>query len=418
MKPLYIVIPFFFSSFFCYSQFKIDAQYNLRFEARDGYKQLVRIDAAPSVFISQRSRISFSYETENLKLKFTPQDVRVWGDEQLASSTGVFGDNASITLFEGYAELKLSKLLNLKVGRQQLIYDREFILASRNWNQNGIAYDALLFKFKYNKWDVHLGGSWNSTADNISDNLYPPDRIKSLNFLWIKYKINDKITLTGSHFASGVTETDSTNALNFTQTSGLFGEYTSNHFTIKTTAFHQFGKSNNGNNVNASLVDSELTAPIQKMIPGIGISYLSGDKNSENNEENLFNVLYGARHRYFGHMDYYNNFTKNTATGGLLNIYANLKFEMSEKLKLTNTMHYFQLAQTNSLTPEDKYLGVENDLEFNYKFKDWGMLSGGYLFYLPSESLKTIQGVSNAEYQQFVYLQLTLTPNLLSFETK
>jgi hypothetical protein len=157
-----------------------------------------------------------------------------------------------------------------------------------------------------------------------------------------------------------------------------------------------------------------MSFPRGKFTPGFGLTYISGDKNLENNQDRLFDILYGARHRYYGHMDYFNNFSKSTSSGGLMNTYLYLKFDWSTKMKLTNMTHYFQLAQNNTSTPEDKYLGIENDLEFNYKFKDWGIFSGGYLFYLPSESLKIIQGVSNAEFQQFFYLQLTLNPNLLS----
>jgi hypothetical protein len=416
LKGLFFIVFFLFTCGSGYSQFQIDAQYNLRFEARDGYKQLVPADVIPAVFISQRSRFSFGYETDKLKLKFTPQDIRVWGDELLSSSTGVFGDNSALDLYEAYAELKLCDKFSLKVGRQQLIYDKEWILSARNWNQNGLSYDAVVLKFKFNSWDIHAGGSWNSTGENVSENLYAPDRIKSLNFLWLKNKINDEVNFSLSHYASGVTETDSTNTLHFRQTSSIYGEYVSDKLVTKANAFYQFGKNKKGYNVNAYLFDAEISFPLGKFTPGLGISYLSGDKNLENTEDNLFDMLYGARHRYFGHMDYFSTFSKNTASGGVMDPYLNLKYDLSKKMKVTNMTHYFQLAQINSSTPDKKDLGIENDFEFAYKFNDWGSLSGGYLFYLPSESLKTIQGVNDAEYQQFFYLQLTLTPTLFKSE--
>jgi hypothetical protein len=397
---------------FGYSQFQIDAQYNLRFELRDGYKQLVSADAVPAVFISQRSRLSFEYKTDRLTLKFTPQDVRIWGDEEVSNASGVFGDKAALDLFEAYADIKLCDKLGLKVGRQQLIYDKEWLLSARNWNQNGLSYDAAVLKYKSGSWDIHAGGSWNSTGENSSDNLYSSSRIKSLNFLWIKDKINDKINFTLSHYASGVTETDTTNTIHFRQTTGVYGEYVTERFAGKANAFYQFGKNKSGNTVNAFLFDADITFPLGKFTPGLGISYLSGDHNIENKEDRLFDMLYGARHRYFGHMDYYSTFSKNTAMGGVMDPYLNLKFDVSKKLKIVNMTHNFRLAQTNSSTPTDKNLGIENDLEFTYKFNDWGSFSGGYLFYLPTESLKTIQNVPGAEFQQFLYLQLTLTPVL------
>jgi hypothetical protein len=70
------------------------------------------------------------------------------------------------------------------------------------------------------------------------------------------------------------------------------------------------------------------------------------------------------------------------------------------------------LAQTNPTTPTDKNLGYENDLVLKYKFSDWGAIESGYSFFLPNNSLKTIQAVPDAKFSQFFYLQLTVTPTL------
>lgn len=115
-----------------FAQFKINAQYRNRFEFYDGYRKLAAEGSTPAAFISQRTRLSFSYETERLKVKFTPQDVRVWGDEQLTSSTGVFGDYSSLDLFEAFVEIRTGNNGWLSVGRQQLVYDNQRILAPRN----------------------------------------------------------------------------------------------------------------------------------------------------------------------------------------------------------------------------------------------------------------------------------------------
>jgi hypothetical protein len=76
------------------------------------------------------------------------------------------------------------------------------------------------------------------------------------------------------------------------------------------------------------------------------------------------------------------------------------------------------LAKTNSTTPADKNLGYENDLILKYRFNEWAALEGGYLFFLPTESLKTIQGVTDDKFSQFLYLQLTLTPKLFEQQSQ
>ena len=400
------------------AQFIIDAQYRPRFEVRDGYRKLATEGSTPSVIISQRTRLSFSYITEKLKLKFTPQDVRIWGDEKLASSTGVYGDNASIDLFEGYAEIKMGNVGWISVGRQQLVYDHQRLLSVRNWNQNGITYDAVVFKFGISQWDIHAGSSWNSLDATLSGNLYLPNRIKSLNYLWANRKLSDQLNFSFLHIASGVTETDNTNTLYFRQTTGIYTEYNNNGLKLRGNAYYQYGKNNTGKYVSAFLIDADAGYNTGNLTPGIGLSYLSGNNNPGGSTDKLFNILYGARHRYFGHMDYFRDFVKHTNEGGLADYYVYLEYKFLKTITLANIGHYFQLAQTNALTPNDKNLGYENELMLKYKFNDWGSIKSGYVFYLPTESFKTLQGVSNDKFSQFFYLELTLKPTLFKQEAK
>ncbi|HYX09323.1 MAG TPA: hypothetical protein VE912_21490, partial [Bacteroidales bacterium] len=76
-----------------HAQFTIQSEFRNRFELRNGYREIVPVGSTPSGLIWQRTRLSFGYETENFKLKFTPQDVRLWGDESQKTSTGIFGDD-------------------------------------------------------------------------------------------------------------------------------------------------------------------------------------------------------------------------------------------------------------------------------------------------------------------------------------
>ncbi|MCD4774236.1 MAG: alginate export family protein [Bacteroidales bacterium] len=405
---IFITVISLFVIFETQAQFIIDAQYRPRFELRDGYRKLATFGSVPTGVISQRTRLSFSYQSEKLKIKFTPQDVRVWGDELLASSTGVYGDNASLDLFEAYAEIKTGNFGWISVGRQQLVYDHQRLLAARNWNQNGLAYDALVFKLGVNQWNIHAGSSWNSLDATLSNNFYLPDRIKFLNFIWLNRKFNDKLNFSFLHIASGVTETDSTNTLHFRQTTGIYADYKSNNLKLRGNAYYQYGKNKTGTNISAFLIDADIAYKIGKLTPGFGLSYLSGNKNPEVTTDNLFNVLYGARHKYFGHMDYFRDFEKHTNNGGLCDIYFYLEYKFSKIISLTNIGHYFQLAQTNANTPNNKNLGYENELMLKYKFNDWGNIKSGYVFYIPTESFKTIQDVSNDKFSQFFYLELTI----------
>jgi len=313
-----------------YSQLKIDAESRSRFEFRDGYQKLLPENSDPAAFISQRTRISFGFEKEKIKLKITPQDVRIWGDEETSSSSGVFGDKSSIELFEGYAEIKAAKPLWISIGRQQISYDNKRILGDRNWNQTGIAYDAVILKFTFNKTKLNVGSSWNSAIDGLSGNLYSSARIKTLNFLWLNNKFNDKFNASFLHITSGVTKTDTTETLYFKNTAGIYFDYKSDYLNLNGDVFYQYGKNQKGINTSAYLADIEASTKISKLTVGAGLSYLSGNKKvgNEQTEDNLFDVLYGNRHKFFGLMDYYRNFSSDTKQAGLSDYYLwNINFQ-------------------------------------------------------------------------------------------
>ncbi|HKM94902.1 MAG TPA: alginate export family protein [Prolixibacteraceae bacterium] len=396
------------------AQFSVDANIRNRFEMRDGYQKLVHQTDVPAVIIHQRTRLSFGYKSEFLKLKITPMDVRVWGDESIVSSSGVFGDDASLSLYEGFAEIALGKKHWISVGRQELKYDSERLLSIRNWNTNGMTYDALVLKLKFEKWNIHIGSSWNSKAATATNNYYPTNRIKSLNYVWANHQINDFLKISIMHLSSGVTQTDTTNTLNFRHTSGVYSTYQNKNLKIWGNAYYQYGLNQTGQKVSALLFDIDAGYKLGKLIPGIGFSYLSGNSKtgSDQKADHLYDLLYSTRHTYFGGMDYFSNIPSNTKQGGLSDIFTYLKFNINQKVSINETAHYFMLSQLNELTPNNKNLGFENDLVAKYKFSDWGALEFGYLFIIPTESLKTINNIADNNLGQFLYLQLIISPKL------
>lgn len=134
--------------------------------------------------------------------------------------------------------------------------------------------------------------------------------------------------------------------------------------------------------------------------------------------DRLYEPIYRSRHAFNGFIDYYTTYSKQTANGGLADFYGFLDFVPSKTVSIRNKLHFIQLAETNPGTPTNKNLGVENDLVVKFKFSEWGQLEGGYLFYVPTSTLKTIQNVPNGKFSQFVYLQLTIAPILFKNELK
>jgi len=406
------LIALFFNQLPLHAQFSIEAQLRCRAEMRQGYQKLAAEDAATAWLISQRSRLSFNYNNEKLRLRFTPQDVRIWGDE--AKLNNGTGDNPSLDVLEAYAELKTGASSLLSVGRQQLVYDNRRLLGDRNWNQNSIAYDAIVFRSTGIKTSLHAGLSWNTLNDKLSDNPYPASRIKTLNFIWLNYKFSDKLTVSLMHISSGVTKTDTTNALYFRHTTGFYATYSSKTAGAMANAYYQYGISPKGYSISAFLIDAELWAKGGKLSPGAGFSYFSGNKTlpTAGKTDHLFDQLYGNRHKFFGGMDYFSSMATNTKQGGLTDIYLWLHYKPVASIIIKNTLHYFALAQTNSLTPAGRDLGIENDLTARIRLSPWGELEGGYCFFVPKSYLNALQQVANDRFSHFMYLMFTLTPEL------
>lgn len=283
-----------------------------------------------------------------------------------------------------------------------------------------MSYDALVFKIKLSEWNLHMGSSWNNLTETTSNNLYPTSRIKSYNYLWLNRKFNDSFSTSLLHVASGVTATDTTNTLNFRQTTGIYSELKNDNLSLRWDAYYQYGKNQKGTNVNAFAINADASYKITNLALGLGFEYLSGNKKigTDQTQDNLFDMLYGARHKYFGFMDYFSLFASHTKQGGLTDYYFYLDYKFSKSVRIRNIVHYFQLAQTNPTTPRDKNLGYENDLVVEYKFNDWGTLESGYMFFLPTESLKAIQGVANDKFSHYFYLQLAITPTLFKQQSQ
>ncbi len=410
LRQLLPVILFIFLYQGVNAQFSVDAQLRTRGELRDGFQKIAPGDAVPAILIQQRTRLSFSYETPQMKLKITPQDFRLWGDQPKMSVSGV-GHNPSLDLFEAFAAIKAGDMVTISVGRQVLAYDNKRLIGERNWNQ-GKSYDALVLKLTPGKWNLHAGASWNTLTEASANNHYPSSRIKSLNYLWINRGINERLKLSLMHISSGHTESDTTNPMNFRHTTGFYGNYGGSLIGFWAGAYYQYGKNRSGNRVSASLIESELSLKTGKLSPGIGVSLLSGNSKAPGKgvTDRLFDPLYGNRHGFNGGMDYFTNYPVQTKQGGLADYYIWLSYSFSDKVSVRNTLHHFSLAQSNPMTPKEKQLGFENDLILQYKFSSWGNIETGYAFFLPTGSLKTIQGGDSDNFNQFFYIQLLVSP--------
>lgn len=396
------------------AQLSVGTELRNRGEYRDGYQKLAGEDNEAHVSVSQRTRIIVNFENEDLKLRFSPQDVRVWGDE-------VNGNNKpSLELFEGWVDFKFLKNSRLVVGRQVWNYDNQFLLSAGNWNQRGTSHDALLYKYKSGEWDFHLGAAWNSASQTLQNNYYRSNRYKSLNLLWLRHKGENGLSASLTHLSSGITESDESNTIRFRHTTGLYSVIEKGDFSAFGNAYYQYGKNKANVDVSAYLLAAGASIKAGDLKTGLAGVYLSGRKKDDTNKDRLFDYIYASGHGNFGDIDYFRSFATDTRGGGLGDIYLYFDYAINEKVNIKNTSHYFTLAQEVNKYNEggaiigtiDKNLGFENDIVLKYKFSKSGAFESGYAFFLPTDNLKDIQGITDTKYSHFFYVMLTFTPKI------
>lgn len=403
-----------------FAQLTLSAELRPRFEYQNGYRNLATDSNDPVFLISQRTRLKAIYVHKVFGAGISIQDVRVWGNDDLYTSTGTAGNSASINLSEGWLELYIAPSLTAKAGRQFLVYDDGRIFAARNWGQGALTYDALVLKYKNEKkWDIDLGGSWNNTVDNLYFNSdYPSDKIKMILFAHFHKLIGKSLNLGAIATAFGFTKSDNYHILYTRGTYGINLDYKKDNLKLRATVYYQNGANRKGTQVQAYLTSLVGSYTFDKFTVGAGMDYISGQDATETSDsytekDHLFELFYGMRHSYYGYMDYFTNFPKGTANGGLMDIYLNIKYKLAEKHDLQLDYHYFSLAQKVN-AEWDKPLGSEFDFLYRYTVNEFLTCDLGYSAMLPKETLEKINIKSgSAEFSHWFYLMITLKPTLL-----
>ena len=203
-------------------------------------------------------------------------------------------------------------------------------------------------------------------------------------------------------------------------TYSLYFKANSENFKIKVSGFYQNGRSREGLKHSAYMFSvSGLYKPGRFGI-GAGLDYLSGNESSKDGKDHAFDILYGARHKYYGHMDYFNNMQKATGMGGLIDPYFQFKWEINPKTDIQLDLHYFFLENKTADPYFDQtgiqyltaQLGPEADLGISWDMFSILNLKGGYSCMLPTSSMEKLQGIYPRNYKLYnwVWIMITAKP--------
>ncbi|TYP94832.1 Alginate export [Fodinibius salinus] len=392
------------------SQVTIEGEFRPRTEYRNGYRQLRTTATEPAFFTSQRTRLSLQYQSENYKVKVAGQDVRVWGE------VNQLQDNSNVNIHEAWARINLSEMIQLKMGRQELVYGSQRLLGSVNWTQQARSHDALVLKFQQPQahFSVDIGGAYNQEAENVFGNTYGLNNYKILSYAWLQKGF-------GSWNMSALFLTDGfepqPDATNFRYTTGGHLAYGNQPWKFSGSAYYQSGDDLTRNNISAYMFEFKGSYSWASFRLEGGYDYLSGGKASDTNPaRHTFNTLYATNHKFYGHMDYFLNIPTDTQGGGLQDLHLGTNYEMTNKADLGLTYHYFALANElpnfqNSGQSTEQYLGSEFDLSFAYQFSEDISFKLGYSMMLSTSSMDRLQGRNGKESQQWGWVMLQISPD-------
>jgi hypothetical protein len=385
----------------------ISADLRARYEMRNGYSTLKPDSASIANFISQRTRINIEYNSDKIKLKISPQNVRVWGDVNASSKN----DN-NTSLHEAYAEALFNKNISIQLGRQELNYDNERIFGATDWAMQGKSHDAILFKFVVDSiHKIHVGVAYNAIGESNFRQNYSIPQYKTLQYIWYHGDFKN-INLSVLALNNGMPYLkNNKEKVAFTQTIGATSTYSKKKFNANVEAYVQTGKIAT-KKVLSYYASANLEYQwIDKLKTSIGVTYLSGKSNNDSSSTiKSFNPLYGTAHKFNGFMDYFYVGNHNN-TVGLIDINASIFYKI-EKFSLKFIPHVFLGAADlyKNGEKQQKLLGTELDLVAAYKVFNNFSLEAGYSQMFGTSSLELLKGGNKDNANNWVYLTAKFNP--------
>lgn len=416
------------------AQLTLDGQFRTRAELRNGYRELSSDQNFPAYLVSQRSRLVLGFNESDFEFKFSAQDARVWGQNWNTMNAN------SIHLYEAWAAYKFKPNFRVKLGRQELRYDDQRVMAFRDWSITGITYDAglLMYGRKDIGLNAHLGAMINNTGEVTSLDLYNPAfSFKYMSFLWIDKVFSDKLRVNFLNFfdlSQNPTDSHIMYGRNTVGANAIFK--ISDVVGGRTGVYYQFGEHwmNFGGVYGQRRIMTRAYSynatvwfkPIDPLRISANIDSYSGHDWSANSDTFTgYNRLLAAGHAHLGFMDYFTSMDlREVRWAGLNDLFIRVDYKVNPKADLQLTAHYFILHQPYLRVPGpavyqevDRKLGVELDLVGTYRINSLFSLEASLMAMLPTETLEIVKlGGGESKLSYFSYFSLLFTPKFFEQE--
>ena len=345
-----------------------------------------------------RSRINAEFApSDNLSAFFQMQDSRRFGEE---TSTLVDGSADNFDVHQAYFNLEnvFNLPVDLKVGRMEVVLGPQRLVGAVGWHNVGRSFDGARIKIHSKKVSVDV---FNFKEVENSDFGDTGDR--SVLGAYSDFKIAK------SHKAQGFIiwqkETPSDNRSCYTL--GAYSKGNINQFHHETELAFQGGKRAGADvsafmaalNVGYTFAKSSITPDVT-----IGVDYLSGDDNPDDNTFKVFDTLYATNHKYYGFMDFFLNIPVHTVNLGLRDTHVKLSSKPFTKTKVALAFHRFNANANYTLVngSNSKGFGSEIDLTVSHKYSQNVTFTGGASLFTPGEIFKETRGGDSSNW---VFLQ-------------
>lgn len=408
MKQALLTLVVLLFCLYSFSQILISGEIRPRSEFRYGYNTLRSETGKAAFFVSQRSRINFSFNNEKVSTLVSIHDVRIWGEEPIKSAQYL-----TVALNESWIKWIINKKLTVKAGRQCIGYDNNRIFGKANWNQRPKKHDAVIISYTNKRWKLDIGNSFNQTSEKIIGNIYytGTNNYKHLNYAWGCFE-DATVRVSGLALIEGFQIDESSTKYRYTNgTNASFKVFKTIKFQI--SVYYQFGELASNTPISANLTNIEASGKVFNSTLCTGIERTSGHNYEKNNHtERYFATPYGAKHWINGTMDYFKK-KEDTGGAGLTDCYVCIKHKIKDNLELAIDYHSFLSSQRYYIETSNmkagKYLATEIDILMRKKI-DRLKFEFGYSILKGTKNLSYHKAGDYKKLNHWCYLMLTYTP--------
>jgi hypothetical protein len=324
---------------------------------------------------------------ENVSAFIQIQDVRTWGGEDFSNTGSTFpkaappsitrtgtANSGSVDFHQAYFVVKnaMNTGLNLKIGRQEIIFDEHRLIGNIGWIQQAQSFDAARVDSRSGNF-----GFTGFYAQTVSHDTHPTlsSTVNAANFGIAgsesefggargTYYLGGKDRITAYYYgAFNPTHIPGFGAAQELHTTGLYAVKTFNGIRVRFDGAFQFGNLNATQDIDAQMMTFSIGRKLDIASGAhiaVWLDYLSGDSNGlTDNTRQTFTTPYATNHKFYGHVDKF----LTIPAAGMIDAIIKFWIKPTPKIKLVAHAHSFTAPEAAS---GGDNLGSEIDLQLHY----------------------------------------------------